>query len=142
MMPAIIAHRGLSSRAPENTSSAMVLAAEAGMRWVELDVAPAADNQLIIFHDEHLERCTDGFGRLAEQTLEQLQMLDAGSWFAPQYQGEQLLPLASMLTLLQQLRLGLNLEIKSHRAEPQAIAAAVIATLRQVQFPGAILLQQ
>lgn len=73
----IIAHRGASSLAPENTLKAMAKALELGVTAIEIDVQ-AADGELWVFHDRRLERCTNGKGVLTEQSRSYLEQLDAG----------------------------------------------------------------
>lgn len=79
--PRIIAHRGASGDAPENTIAAFARAFEDGADILEMDVRPAADGQIIVCHDRCLERTTDGTGCVDEMTLEQLKALDAGFHF-------------------------------------------------------------
>ena len=73
----IIAHRGASGLAPENTLKAMAKALELGAPAIEIDVQ-AADGELWVFHDRRLERCTNGQGVLTEQARAYLEQLDAG----------------------------------------------------------------
>ncbi|MGL6415239.1 glycerophosphodiester phosphodiesterase [Aeromonas veronii] len=73
----IIAHRGASGLAPENTLKAMTKALELGVSAIEIDVQ-AADGELWVFHDRRLERCTNGKGVLTEQSRSYLEQLDAG----------------------------------------------------------------
>ncbi|HHQ4668653.1 TPA: glycerophosphodiester phosphodiesterase [Aeromonas veronii] len=73
----IIAHRGASGLAPENTLKAMAKALTLGVSAIELDVQ-AADDELWVFHDRRLERCTNGKGVLTEQSRAYLEQLDAG----------------------------------------------------------------
>ncbi|MGL5323833.1 MAG: glycerophosphodiester phosphodiesterase [Aeromonas sp.] len=73
----IIAHRGASGLAPENTLKAMAKALELGASAIEIDVQ-AADGELWVFHDRRLERCTNGKGVLTEQSRAYLEQLDAG----------------------------------------------------------------
>lgn len=73
-----VAHRGASGRWPENTLLAFQQALQAGARWLELDVQLSADGELVVIHDESLERTSDGAGLVAEQTFEQLRQLDVG----------------------------------------------------------------
>ncbi|MBL0545805.1 glycerophosphodiester phosphodiesterase [Aeromonas jandaei] len=73
----IIAHRGASGLAPENTLKAMAKALELGVTAIEIDVQ-AADGELWVFHDRRLERCTNGKGVLTEQSRSYLEQLDAG----------------------------------------------------------------
>jgi glycerophosphoryl diester phosphodiesterase len=79
----IIAHRGASAYAPENTMAAFRKAVEMGAPEVETDVGFTKDHRLILFHDRSLERTTNGTGLPSDYTLEELKILDAGSWMAP-----------------------------------------------------------
>ena len=97
----IIAHRGYSARAPENTLSAIEAAIEAGADAVEFDLHVTADGTPVLFHDETLARTTNGAGALSERTLAELRGLDAGSWFAPAFAGE---PIPTFAEALGRLR--------------------------------------
>jgi glycerophosphoryl diester phosphodiesterase len=78
MMPKIIAHRGASAHAPENTIAAFRLALEQGADGIELDVMLSKDGQLVVIHDDTVDRTTDGKGAVRDMTLEELKSLDAG----------------------------------------------------------------
>lgn len=86
----IIAHRGYSARAPENTLAALEAAVAAGADAVEFDVHTAACGTPVLFHDPMLSRTTNGVGPLRRRTLEQLKALDAGKWFSPEFAGERI----------------------------------------------------
>jgi glycerophosphoryl diester phosphodiesterase len=86
--PVIIAHRGESSGAPENTIPAIEGALASGANGIELDVHLTCDDVPVVIHDAEVSRCSDGKGLVTEMTLEQVKALDAGSWFAEPYQGE------------------------------------------------------
>jgi len=86
--PLVIAHRGASIIAPENTLLAFRLAAELGADAIEFDAKLTADGHVVIHHDRTLDRTTDGFGPLSARTLEELQRLDAGSHLDSKYTGE------------------------------------------------------
>jgi glycerophosphoryl diester phosphodiesterase len=75
----IIAHRGASGHAPENTMAAFQLAMEQGADGIELDVMLSKDGRLVVFHDHTVDRTTNGTGRVKDMTLAQLQSLDAGN---------------------------------------------------------------
>ncbi len=77
----MIAHRGFSSRAPENTIAAFDLAIDAGFDNIELDVHLSADGVPVVIHDDALDRTTDGSGQVSSLTLPELRALDAGAWF-------------------------------------------------------------
>jgi glycerophosphoryl diester phosphodiesterase len=86
----VIAHRGASSYAPENTLAAFDLSLEMRVRHIELDVALTSDNHIVVIHDDKVDRTTDGSGLVASHTLAELRELDAGSWFGPQFEGERI----------------------------------------------------
>ncbi len=88
--PDIIAHRGASWDAPENTLAAVELAMEQRADWIEFDVHETADGEAVVLHDYTLGRTTDDEGnrRVEDVTLEEIRELDAGSWFDPAFEGE------------------------------------------------------
>jgi glycerophosphoryl diester phosphodiesterase len=93
----IVAHRGFSELAPENTVAALELALQAGADAVEFDLHTSADGTPVLLHDDTLERTTDGYGPVATLSLETLRDLDAGSWFSRDFAGEPVPPLAEAL---------------------------------------------
>ena len=86
----VIAHRGASSYAPENTLAAFDLALEMRVRHIELDVALTSDNHPVVIHDDKVDRTTNGSGLVTSHTLAALRQLDAGSWFGAQFEGERI----------------------------------------------------
>jgi glycerophosphoryl diester phosphodiesterase len=112
--PLVIAHRGASADAPENTLASFRLAMEQGCDAIELDVHVSADDELVVCHDETLERTTDGTGRIADMTVAELKRFDAGAWFGEEYRGERLPLLKEVLELVPP-HIQLNVEIKSFR---------------------------
>lgn len=95
----IIAHRGYSTRAPENTLAAVEIAIHAGADAIEWDVHVAACGTPVLFHDANLSRTSNGVGPILSHTLVQLQMLDAGRWFGVGFAGEKIPSLADALEL-------------------------------------------
>ena len=139
----VIAHRGASAYAPENTLAAFELAAEMDADWYELDCLLTKDNVVIVSHDGDLKRCTNGAGEIAAKTLAELKALDAGSWFGEKFAGEPMPTLAESLAMAKD-RIGVYVEIKSaandgalmaqlwqtaegHDALDQDLAAAMMA---------------
>jgi glycerophosphoryl diester phosphodiesterase len=111
----IIAHRGYSARAPENTMAAMDAAVAAGADAVEFDLHTAACGTPVLFHDPMLSRTTNGAGPLRRRTFEQLRGLDAGRWYSPRFAGERI---PSFEEALQRLkgRIGrIYAEVKGYR---------------------------
>jgi glycerophosphoryl diester phosphodiesterase len=110
----IIAHRGFPSQAPENTLASFQAALEQGANSVEFDLQLTADGVPIIFHDQTLERTTNGQGKVGDKTLLELSDLDAGSWFAPAFAQERISTLANALPVLAQFPQYLYLDVKPH----------------------------
>ena len=130
--PRLIAHRGLSARAPENTLAAVRAAHAAGIDWVELDVQRLGDGTPVIWHDRDVSRCSDGRGRLAAMDLAAARRLDTGAWFAPAFAGERMATLDAMLALLAELGMGVNLELKVNRGhDPVALAEAAVPAVME-----------
>ena len=88
--PIIIAHRGSSAHAPENTLAAFELAVEQGADGIELDAKLSADGHVIVIHDATMDRTTGAHGRVKDMTLEEMRALDAGSFFAEKFKGEKI----------------------------------------------------
>jgi glycerophosphoryl diester phosphodiesterase len=88
-----IAHRGASAYAPENTRAAFDRAIEMGAPMIETDVQQTRDNELVLIHDDVVDRTTDGMGPVADHELEDLLRLDAGSWFDAAFAGERIVTL-------------------------------------------------
>ena len=84
----VIAHRGNSIAAPENTLAAIASAFDVGSHVVEVDVRLSRDGVPVIIHDETVDRTTNGTGAVADKTLEELRSLDAGSWMGAEFAGE------------------------------------------------------
>lgn len=132
----IIGHRGAAAEAPENTLAAIRQADLSGARWVELDVKLTRDGAPILFHDDRLERTSDGTGPVRERTLDELRGLDAGGWFDRRFTGEPIPTLEEALDLCLDLGLGLNLEIKPCPGRERETAEVALATLSR-QWPAA-----
>src|SRR5215217_9518705 len=84
----VLAHRGASAYAPENTLAAFRIAIEQRADWLELDVQQTSDGHLVVFHDLRVDDRTNGRGPLRDMTLAQVRALDAGSKFSPEFAGE------------------------------------------------------
>lgn len=111
-LPKVIGHRGAAAYAPENTLESIATAADLGAEWVELDVKLTRDGVPIIFHDEVLERTTNGSGAVAQTDYADIQNLEAGSWFGESFAGIKIPTLEEALEVIINNDLGLNLEIK------------------------------
>lgn len=126
----VMGHRGAALLAPENTLASVRAAADAGATWVEIDAYLIAEGGLVIFHDDTLDRCTNGSGVTREARPTEVVELDAGSWFSTDFVGEKVPTLLDALECIQSLGLGLNLEIKHDAADVENIVPAVMAMLR------------
>ena len=102
----IIAHKGASGVAPENTLAAFKKALDLGVDQIELDVRNTADEQIVVFHDQRLDRIArDTLGNritgdVHDYTLEELKQLDIGSWFDSKYKDERILTLREALDFI------------------------------------------
>ncbi len=112
-MGEIIAHRGYSAIAPENTITAFRTALQYHADSVEFDVQLTADRVPIIIHDYTLERTTNGFGLVREKTLSELKLLDNGSWFNKEFEREKIPTLAEGLEGLKEIPKHIYIEIKN-----------------------------
>lgn len=110
--PPVIAHRGASAMAPENTMAAFRLALEQGATWIETDVKLTHDGVPILMHDDTLDRTTNGKGSVADQDWAKIQPLDAGAWFDSSFKGEHVPQLGELLRFALDNNLRVNLEIK------------------------------
>ena len=129
--PTVIAHRGASAYAPENTLAAFVQAYQRGASWVEFDVKLSADGVLIVLHDDDLARTTNGSGLAVEHCFEDLCALDAGSWFSKAFAGEHIPSLEDVLYCLGQYGMGANIEIKPNPGQAEQTANALLDCLAQ-----------
>jgi glycerophosphoryl diester phosphodiesterase len=111
----VIAHRGFSAQAPENTLAALRAALAGGADAVEWDVHVAACGTPVLFHDETLDRTTDGVGPLADRDFTELRGLDAGSWFDPAFAGEPIPSFAEALELIGPSEATVYPEVKGFR---------------------------
>ncbi|MEU1467829.1 glycerophosphodiester phosphodiesterase family protein [Streptomyces sp. NPDC005761] len=136
--PVVIAHRGASAYAPENTLAAVDRADDLGIDWVENDVQLTRDGVLVVIHDTGLKRTTDAEevfpGRapwaVKDFTASEIARLDAGSWFGPQYAGARVPTLQQYLHRIGRNGQNLLLEIKSPETYP-GIERATLRVLRQ-----------
>lgn len=127
----MIGHRGAAARAPENTLAGFRKAAELGVEWVEFDVRLSLDDALVVFHDDRLERVTDGSGPVGATPLAELRARDAGVSFGGAYRGERIPTLEEALELLRGLGLSFNLEMKAEAGRERALAELVARTLER-----------
>jgi glycerophosphoryl diester phosphodiesterase len=108
----IIAHRGASAYAPENTLAAVQMAMDQRAEMVEVDILLSKDGVPVLLHDPSLNRTTSGQGLVTDFTLDELKKLDAGSWFSEDFKGETIPTVEELLQLIKG-KISVNLEIKT-----------------------------
>ncbi|MDZ4165066.1 MAG: glycerophosphodiester phosphodiesterase family protein [Smithellaceae bacterium] len=108
----VIAHRGASGSAPENTLAAFRKALEIGADMIELDVHLSRDGEVMVIHDDAVNRRTNGTGRVADLSRAELQQLDAGGWFGEEFRAEPIPALEEVLNIVKG-RMRVNVEIKT-----------------------------
>jgi glycerophosphoryl diester phosphodiesterase len=129
---AVTAHRGDSSRAPENTLAAFRSAMDAHATYAELDVQRTRDGQVIVLHDRDLMRLAGDPRRVADLTAADLETIDIGSKRGAAFRGERVPTLDAVIDLVRG-HMKLNVELKYNGADP-GLAAAVIEVLRRREF--------
>lgn len=110
--PLVSAHRGFSAIAPENTLAALEAAWRAGASLAEIDVQLTRDGQVVLMHDRTVDRTTTGRGFVKDLTVAELQSLDGGSWFGPQFRGVRIPTLREVLAWAR-AKLVLLVELKN-----------------------------
>jgi glycerophosphoryl diester phosphodiesterase len=130
----VIAHRGASTYAPENTLAAFDLALRQGARHVELDVHLTRDGEVVVIHDDKVDRTTNGTGPVAGFALADLQALDAGVWFGAAFAGERIPTLDAVLARYRG-RAHLHVELK---ARAPTLADETAARIRRHGMADAV----
>lgn len=113
----IVGHKGASGVAPENTLAAFQKAMDMGADMIEIDVHYTKDGEVVVFHDEDVDRTTNGTGKVHKFTLEEIKQLDAGSWFGDheQYRGEKVPTLQETLELIHgKMECVIDIKSKGH----------------------------
>lgn len=112
MRPRVIAHRGASYVAPENTLTAFYAAREIGADGFETDVQLTKDGKMVIHHNYTIDANSDGSGRISEMTLEELKKFDFGSWKGKEFAGERIVTLEECLEVAKAFKV-VNVELKA-----------------------------
>jgi len=130
----VIAHRGISAKAPENTLAAFSLATKSnGIDMVELDVRLSSDEQVIVLHDRTLQRTSTGNGAARNYSYAEIAQFNAGSWFHRSFSRERIPTLRSVLELVKGKR-WVNIELKSdflHKEQRGVLEEKVLQVVRE-----------
>lgn len=135
----VFAHRGGRKWAPENTLSAFSKSVQAGVDGIELDIHKCKSGELIVIHDDTVNRTTNGKGYVKDKTLSELKELDAGSWYAPEFKDERL-PLLSEVLKLVDGKIVINIEIKNLPVKYAGIEDDLIKLLEGYQYKDRIII--
>ena len=135
----MIAHRGASRIAPENTLAAFQAAAEMGADAIELDARLSADSAVVVHHDLTLDRTTNGTGSVSARSLADLKALDAGAKFNPRFAGERIPSLDEVFEALGR-RVLINIELKNYESVLDRLAEVVLRIVRRYGLERRVLL--
>jgi glycerophosphoryl diester phosphodiesterase len=125
----ICAHRGASETHPENTLSALHEAVRLGAQMIEFDIALTKDGQLVLMHDNTIDRTTNGKGRVSDWTLAELKKLDAGSWKNAKFKGERVPTLDEALAIMPE-NIWLNVHLKGQVELAEKVTKRIVANKR------------
>jgi len=128
--PPVIGHRGASAYAPENTMASFTKAAQLGVKWIEFDVMLSSDDEPIIFHDELLDRTTNGCHEVDRFCSAYLRTLDAGAWFDARFSGERIPSLQQVLEFIDNTRLSVNIELKPLPGQERKLALRILKEMK------------
>jgi len=132
MTPKIYAHRGANEHAPENTMAAFQLALDQHADGIELDAMLSEDGQVVVIHDDTVDRTTNGSGRVREMTLEQIRSLDAGK-------GERIPTLEEVLERFGG-KLLINIELKNYASIFDALPIKVAKLINHFGLEDSVLI--
>lgn len=136
----IFAHRGASGNYPENTISAFKEAARLPVFGIEFDVHMTADYELVVIHDESIDRTSDGTGYVKDLSLAELKNHDFGSWFSSEFQGETIPTLAEVLDVFDSTNHKLNIELKSDIFPYDGMVGKVLNMITERQMDSRIII--
>jgi glycerophosphoryl diester phosphodiesterase len=136
--PLIIGHRGACALAPENTIASFKLAVEHGADYVELDAKLSADGQVMVIHDQTVDRTTNGTGRVNQLTLAQLKALDAGSKFNKKFAGEKIPTLDEVFKAVGK-DVKVNVELTNYASKNDDLVAKVVEIIKDNKMESRVL---
>lgn len=136
----VCAHRGFSAIAPENTLAAFEWAIRAEADGIELDVHMTRDGQLVVLHDETVDRTTNGTGWVKDLTLLEMKQLDSGYWFDEAYMGQTIPTLAEVMELLCETNIWVNIELKNNIVLYAGMEEKVVQEIDRFQMAERVIL--
>ena len=136
----IFAHRGISAHYPENTAAAFRAASRLPIAGIELDVHVTADGELVVIHDETIDRTSNGCGYVKDYTLQQLRGFDFGSWFSVEFEGESIPTLSEILELFAGTNHRINIELKTDVIPYNGIEALVMKVVAAHQMTERVII--
>ncbi|MDM5246187.1 glycerophosphodiester phosphodiesterase [Lysinibacillus sp. G4S2] len=136
----IFAHRGVSAHYPENTIAAFVAASKLPITGIELDVHLTADRELVVIHDEMIDRTSNGSGYVKDYTLQELRAFDFGSWFSSEFEDESIPTLGDILELFAGTNHRINIELKTDIFPYNGIEALVIKEVAAYQMTERVII--
>lgn len=137
---AIFAHRGSAGTHPENTMLSFEAALKAGAEGIEFDVQLTKDDIPVVIHDETVNRSTNAYGWVKDFTYEELKSFDAGSWFAPSFQGVTIPSLEELFRWAVHTPLILNVELKSGVIHYPGMEKIVIDLITKYQLKDSVII--
>ena len=138
--PIVMAHRGAQAVAPENTLAAFEAAADMQADGVELDVTRCATGEIVVIHDDTVDRTTNGSGPVAALPFYALRELDAGAWFDARFAGQRIPLLSEVLDLVGDSEMRVNIEIKGQALRGDGIEAEIAEMVRQRHETGQVII--
>lgn len=130
----IYAHRGSSGTHPENTIAAFKATAKLPVHGVEFDVHMTKDHELVVIHDETINRTSNGTGFIKDLTLAELKKFDFGSWYSPKFKQETIPTLREVLYVFKDTHHHLNIELKSDVFPYEGMEQAVLQMLNDYRL--------
>lgn len=135
----IVAHRGSSGTAPENTLASIEQAINSDAHFIELDLQITCDGVPIIFHDKWISRVTNGSGRTSNLTFEEIRQFDCGFWFSSEFEGEKIPSLEEVLSFIKN-KIYLNIEIKDLGTNPHRSLEKIITIIHNFNYKETVVI--
>ena len=139
-MSKVFAHRGWSGKYPENTMLAFQKAVELGVDGIELDVHMTKDGELVIIHDEKVDRTCNGTGKVKDMTLAELKELDASAGFPGVYGVNRIPTLREYMELVKDEPLVTNLELKTNIYDYEGLCEKVYDMIKEYNYQDRVII--